>query len=100
MLNLVCSDITLDSNTIATIYEKRWKVEEFYKSLKSNVALAKLPTKTIRTQSNHIFLAVFSFFKLECLKMKFNLNYFALRAKLLIRANQATFMELQKLKCA
>ncbi len=32
MLNLICSDITLDSNTIAPLYEKRWKVEEFYKS--------------------------------------------------------------------
>ncbi len=51
MLNLVCSDITLDGNIIATIYEKRWKVEEFYKSLKANVALAKPPTKTVRTQS-------------------------------------------------
>ena len=100
MLNLVCSDITLDSNTITTIYEKRWKVEEFYKSLKSNVALAKSPTKTVRTQSNHIFLAILSFFKLECLKMKHHLNHFALRAKLLIRANQIAFMELQKLKGA
>ncbi len=100
MLNLVCSDITLNGNSIATIYEKRWKVEEFHKSLKSNVDLAKSPTKTIRTQSNHIFLAVFSFFKLECLKMKHHLNHFALRAKLLIKANQVAFIELQKLKSA
>ena len=63
-LYLVCSDLTLDSDSISTIYEKRWKVEEFYKSLKSNVALAKSPTKTVRTQSNHIFLAILSFFKL------------------------------------
>jgi len=100
MLNLVCSDINLDGNSIATIYEKRWKVEEFYKSLKSNVALAKSPTKRVRTQSNHIFLALLSFFKLECLKMKHHLNHFALRTKLLIRANQIAFMELQKLKSA
>jgi hypothetical protein len=85
MLNLVCSDITLDGNSVTTIYEKRWKVEEFYKSLKSNVALAKSPTKTIRTQSNHVFLAVFSFFKLECLKMKHHLNYLEFRTKLLIK---------------
>ena len=58
------------------------------------------PTKTIRTQSNHIFMAVFSFFKLEKLKIKHHLNHFALRMKLLIKANQTSFMELQKLKSA
>lgn len=31
------------------------KVEEYHKSLKSNASLAKSPTKTIRTQSNHCF---------------------------------------------
>jgi len=100
ILNLVCSDITLDGDAVATIYEKRWKVEEFHKSLKHNVDLAKSPTKTIRTQSNHIFLAVLSFFKLECLKIKHNLNHFALRAKLLLKANQIAYSELQRLKGA
>ena len=100
ILNLVCSDITLDGDTISTIYEKRWKVEEFHKSLKHNVDLAKSPTKTIRTQSNHIFLSVLSFFKLECLKIKHKMNHFALRTKLLIRANQVAYSELQLLKGA
>ena len=100
ILNLVCSDITLDGSAVSTIYEKRWKVEEFHKSIKHNSALAKSPTKTIRTQSNHVFMAVFSFFKLEKLKIKHHLNHFALRMKLLIKANQASFMELQKLKSA
>lgn len=100
ILNLICSDITLDGSTVSTIYEKRWKVEEFHKSLKHNSALAKSPTKTIRTQSNHIFMAVLSFFKLEKLKIKHHLNHFALRMKLLIKANQVSFMELQRLKGA
>ena len=30
-----------------TIYQRRWKVEEYHKSLKSNASLAKSPTKTI-----------------------------------------------------
>jgi hypothetical protein len=58
VLNLICSDTDLDGDAISTIYEKRWKVEEFHKSLKHNVDLAKSPTKTIRTQSNHIYLSV------------------------------------------
>lgn len=100
VLNLVCSDTTLNGDAISTIYEKRWKVEEFHKSLKHNVDLAKSPTKTVKTQSNHIFLSVLSFFKLERLKIKHKVNHFALRAKLLIKANQVAFAELQDLKNA
>ena len=100
ILNLVCSDTSLDGDSVATIYEKRWKVEEYHKSLKSNAALGKSPTKTIRTQINHIFLSIMAVFKLECLKIKHHLNHFALRTKLLIRANQIAFAELQRLKGA
>ena len=100
VLNLICSDTDLDGDAISTIYEKRWKVEEFHKSLKHNVDLAKSPTQTIRTQSNHIYLSVLSFFKLECLKIKHKINHFALRSKLLIKANQIAFAELQHLKSA
>lgn len=82
------------------LYQKRWKVEEFHKSLKSNAALSKSPTKTIKTQANHIFMAIYSVFKLECLKIKRHLNHFAMRAKLFIRANQMAYLELQKLKGA
>ena len=98
ILNLVCSEVTLDGDSVATIYQKRWKVEEFYKSLKHNVDLATSPTKTIKTQSNHIFLSIFAFFKLELLKIKHKTNHFALRAKLLIKANQMAYQELQLLK--
>lgn len=99
-LTLVCSNTTIDGDHIATIYQKRWKVEEFHKSLKSNAALAKSPTKTIKTQANHVFMAIYSVFKLECLKIKTALNHFALRTKLLIKANQMAFSELQRLKSA
>jgi len=100
VLNLVCSDTSLNGDTIITIYQKRWKVEEYHKSLKSNAAIGKSPTKTVRTQINHIFLSIVAVFKLECLKIKHHLNHFALRAKLLFRANQIAFEELQKLKGA
>lgn len=99
-LTLVCSDTTLDADHVSTLYQRRWKVEEFHKSLKSNAALAKSPTKTIKTQANHVFMAIYSVFKLECLKIKTALNHFAFRARLLIRANQMAFMELQRLKGA
>ena len=100
MLNLVCSEITLDGDSVATIYKKRWKVEEFFKSLKHNVDFAKSPTKTIRTQSNHIFLSIFAFFKLELLKIKHKINHFALGSKLLLKANQMAYQELMVLRGA
>ena len=56
VLNLICSYTDLDVDSISTIYEKLCKVEEFHKSLKHNVDLAKSPNKTISTQSHHIYL--------------------------------------------
>jgi Transposase DDE domain len=100
ILNLVCSDMTLTGEQITTLYKKRWKVEEFHKSLKSNAGLGKSPTRTVMTQNNHVFLSIAAVFKLECLKIKHKLNHFALRAKIWIKANQLAFSELQNLKAA
>ncbi len=75
LLNLVCSDLTCDGEYPATIYQKRWKVEEFHKSLKSNAGLAKSPTRTVTTQNNPVFMAIYAVFKLECLKIKHKANH-------------------------
>ena len=58
ILYLACSDLNCDRTAIETIYQKRWKVEVFHKTLKSNTGLANSPTKCIRTQSNHIFIKI------------------------------------------
>ena len=73
---------------------------QFHKSIKQNASLAKSPTKTIRTQCNHLFAAIIAFCKLELLKVKTALNHFAIRQKLLLKANQIMFSELQLLKAA
>ena len=67
-------------------YKKRWQVEVFHKFLKSNANLAKSPTRTLRTQSNHVFMAIYATFKLECLGIANKLNPFSLCRKLLINA--------------
>lgn len=100
LLNLVCSDLTLNGEQVATIYKKRWKVEEFHKSLKSNASLAKSPTRRVMTQNNHVFMSIYAVFKLECLKSKHKVNHFALRAKLYIKATQQAFAELENLRAA
>ena len=98
VLFLVCSDLALDSRRITEIYQKRWRIEEYHKSIKSNTGLAKSPTRTVRTQCNHIFACICAYIKLECLSLTQNLNHFALKNKLLIKANQAAFQELRKLR--
>jgi len=100
ILYLACSDLDCDQAAIEAIYQKRWKVEVFHKTLKSNAALAKSPTQRVRTQGNHVFLSIYAAFRLECLSVKHNLNHFALRAKLYLKANRIAFDELQTLKCA
>ena len=97
-LYLVCSDLNLNSEHIQTIYQKRWKVEEVHKSVKSNASFAKSPTRVWRTQTNHFFAAIYAFVKLERMRMKHKLNHFALKARLYINANKAAFSELQNLK--
>jgi hypothetical protein len=53
---------------LTTTYHKQWQVECYHKSLKQNVSLAKSPTQTVTTQTNHFFAALCGFVKLERLK--------------------------------
>jgi hypothetical protein len=99
-LNLVCSDRTCKGDTVTAIYPKRWQVEVFHKSLKSNAALAKSPTRRVTTQNNHVFTSIYAVFKLECLKLKHKTNHFALRTKLYIKATRQAYDELQALRAA
>ena len=84
-LYLVTNDLSLPSKAISIIYEKRWSVEVFHKSLKQNAGLEKSPTKYEVTQSNHIFASMIAYCKMELLKIKENKNHFALKARLLCR---------------
>ena len=99
-LYLVANDLSIDADRIYKVYQKRWRIEEFHKSIKQNASLSKSPTKTIGTQCNHLFAAMISFCKLELLKIKTSMNHFAIRQKLLLKANQIMFNELQVLKAA
>jgi hypothetical protein len=98
ILYLVTSDTTLDFEQITTLYQTRWKVEEYHKSLKSNLALCKSPTRTTVTQTNHLFCSVWAFVKLELLRVKTNSNHFALKTKLYMAALRTAFEQLQALE--
>ncbi len=97
-LYLVTNDLESDSDTIYQVYQKRWRIEEYHKSIKQNTSLEKSPTKVAASQKNHIFASIIAYCKLELLKTKTHLNHFVLKYKLLIKANQRAFQELQNLK--
>jgi len=99
-LYLVTSDTTLDGNGITTIYQKRWNVEPYHKSLKQNASLEKSPTQTVTTQTNHFFAALCGYIKLELLKGDTKLNHFALKSKLYLQALQSAFAALRELNPA
>jgi hypothetical protein len=98
ILYLVTSDLDLTYDGITAIYQKRWNVEPYHKSLKQNASLSKSPTKTVTTQSNHFFASLCSYIKLEMLKVKTKTNHFALKSKLYLQALRTAFDALHQLQ--
>lgn len=97
-LYLVTSDVTLPYDRITSLYQKRFGVEGYHKSLKQNAALEKSPTRTETTQQNHFFASVCAYVKLERLKLKAGVNHFALKSKIYLSALKAAYAELVKLE--
>lgn len=97
-LYLVTNDLTLTSDHMYEIYQKRWKIEEYHRSIKQNVSICKSPTKVKKTQLNHICLSLLAYSELEQLKVSTTNHHYALKRRMLIAANQASYRELQKIK--
>ena len=91
---LLSNDLELSADGFKTLYKKRWSVEEYHKSLKQNASLAKSPTRTVTTQTNHLFASLLAYIKLEKLKFVHKLNHFALKAKLYFGALKNAWKEL------
>ena len=97
ILYLASSDLSLSYHEITTIYKKRWKVEEYHKSIKSNSSFAKSPTKTETTQISHFTASIMAFVKMERLKIRNSLNHFATKNLMVIKATIAAYKELLRL---
>jgi DDE superfamily endonuclease len=95
---LSTSDLSLTSTTLPTLYQKRWKVEEYHKSLKSNASFAKSPTKRVRTQSNHFVLSILAFVKLEAIRCANRLNHFALKSKIYLAGLASSYAAVKDIK--
>lgn len=103
MLYLVTNDLTgtparADTVSIQAQYARRWKVEEFHKSIKSNAGYSRSPTHTVGSQSNHLFLVMLAFVKLEALRLSTSKNHFALKSLLSLNATKLAMRELNSLK--
>ena len=94
---LVSNDLNLSADYFTTLYKKRWSVEEYHKSLKQNAGIGQSPTRTVQTQSAHLFSSILAYVKLERLKLCRKLNHFALKAKIYLAANKAAWEEVQKI---
>ena len=98
ILHIVTNDLDSNADRIYEVYQKRWRIEEYHKSIKQNTSLAKSPTKVSRSQKNHIFASIVAYCKLEFLKIRTALNHFALKYKLILKANRMAFRELKLLR--
>jgi DDE superfamily endonuclease len=98
VLYLAASDLTATYSDMTTTYQRRWAVETYHRSLKNNVSVCASPTKTIKTQCNHIYASVMAFVKLEAIKIKKAVNQYALKSKLYLKGMKAAFDELNNIK--
>ncbi|MCA1626968.1 MAG: transposase [Acidobacteria bacterium] len=95
---LVTSDLTLEWRQITETYHRRWSIEPYHQSLKQNASLEKSPTRRERTQRNHLFASLCAYIKLERLRLRTQLNHFALKSKIYLSALKAAHAEFVKLK--
>jgi IS4 transposase len=98
-LYLVSNDMHCSAERLYEVYQKRGRIAEFHKSIKQNASLEKSPIKKVKTQCNHVYAAMIAYCKLEMLKFKTGLNHFAIKYKLVIRANQIAMQELKNMTC-
>ena len=99
-LYLVTNDIGLSFNEVLEIYKRRWKIEEYHKSLKQNLHIEHSPTKVETSQRNHIHLAVCGFIKLEKLRLHYKMNHFAIKEKIYIEALKTAYEKVRELQIA
>jgi Transposase DDE domain len=98
ILYLSSSDLTLTGSRMTTIYQSRWKVEEYHKSFKGNACFSSSPTKLSLTQKNHFFCSLVAYIKLEWFRMCSGSNHFALKSRLYMSGLRASHADWQSLR--
>lgn len=96
-LYLISSDLNLSFKQVTTIYKKRWTVEQYHKEVKQITSIGKSPTKTVKTQSNHFYLAVMAYSKVEILKIRTKTNAFAMKNRIYYKALKSALSQIKQL---
>ncbi len=96
-LYLISSDLSLSFKQITTIYKKRWTVEQYHKEVKQITSFGKSPTKTVKTQSNHFYLSIMAYSKVEILKIRTKSNAFALKDRIYYNALKNAMKQINEL---
>lgn len=87
----------MDKHQITTIYKKRWTVEQYHKEVKQITSFGKSPTKTVKTQSNHFYLSIMAYSKVEILKIRASTNAFALKDKIYYNVLKQSMKQINEL---
>jgi DDE superfamily endonuclease len=95
-LYLACSDLEMEYEQIFTLYKRRWRVEEYHKSLKSNCSLGKCQASSHSAQQSHFYLAAFAFLQLEKAKIAKGKNHFGLIRNINILTTKYALTEVKK----
>lgn len=77
-LYLASSDLSLTKEEVLHLYQRRWRVEQYHKSLKSNCSLGKCQASSHKAQQSHFYLAMLAFLQLEKARVGSGHNHFHL----------------------
>ena len=96
----VTNELGLSGSDLLALYQKRWSVECYHKSLKQNAAAGRAPLWSVRTLANHLWASLCAYARWEALQLKTKLGHFALRNKVRFAAQQAALTAFRNLSTA
>lgn len=97
---LCTNDVELSAEQILTLQKRRWSIEVYHKSLKQNAGAARAPLWSVRTLLNHLWASLCAYVRWERLKLRKNLNHFALKAKIRLAAQKRALEAFRELSNA
>ena len=98
IMYLGSDDKDLIRDQMLKIYQKRWGVEEFYRSAKTNASLGKSSASVPGSQIKHILCSMYAYIKLEWMKMGSGMNHYAMRSRMYLGALRGSMRELKKMR--
>lgn len=97
---LVSNDLDLSAALFEKLYQKRWTIEEYHKSLKQNLSIGQCQARNVKSQINHFYLCISAFFRLEHIRHRTNMNHFSIKKALYISSLRASYEHLAAFSAA